>query len=74
MLLVSAALFARSLNAARLLDPGFDTTHQLVATVDLEANGYTQEAGSQFYTRVLEHVAALPGVQSASLARWSRWA
>lgn len=69
VLLVSAVLFARSLTAARLLDPGFDTTHQLVATVDLGANGYTQEAGWQFQTHLLERVGALPGVQSASLAR-----
>ncbi len=69
VLLVSAALFARSLSATRFVDPGFDTTRQVIATVDLGANGYTSEAGRQFHEQVLQRAAALPGVESVSLAR-----
>lgn len=69
VLLVSAALFARSLRAAQLLDPGFDINGQLIASIDLGANGYTVEQGRAFHDRVVERVSALPGVQSVALAR-----
>lgn len=69
VLLISAVLFVRSLNAARLLDPGFETAHQLIATIDLGGNGYTPEAGRQMHQQVIDRAAALPGVQSVALAR-----
>lgn len=69
VLLVSAALFARSLNAASVLDPGFDTSHQAIASIDLAPNGYTQERGLQFQRAVIDRVASLPGVTSVALAR-----
>lgn len=69
VLLVSAALFARSLSASKTLDPGFDTSHQVLATIDLGSSGYSDDAGRQFHQRVIERVSALPGVQSVTMSR-----
>ena len=69
VLLVGASLFARSLVAAQQISPGFEPRHMLIASVDLFPNGYTAETGRQFHRRLLEAIAAQPGVESASLAR-----
>ena len=69
VLLVGASLFARSLVAAQQISPGFEPRHMLIASVDLFPSGYTAETGRQFHRRLLEAIAAQPGVESASLAR-----
>jgi predicted permease len=66
--LVGAGLFLRSLQHAQQISPGFDTDHLAVLSFDLGAQGYTEERGRQFQQRVLERAAAVPGVQSASVA------
>ncbi len=66
--LIGAGLFLRSLQHAQQISPGFDTDHLAVLSFDLGAQGYTEERGRQFQQRVLERAAAVPGVQSASLA------
>jgi predicted permease len=68
-LLICAGLLLRSLQNAESMNPGFNTRNVLLATLDMYPNGYSPETGRQFYARVLERVAALPGVESASLAR-----
>jgi predicted permease len=68
LLLVGAGLFVRSLARAQTVNPGFDPTNLLVATIDLGSNGYDQARGEAFYRDVLERVRAIPGVEAASLA------
>ena len=67
MLLIGAGLLMRSLSGLRGVDPGFDSSHVLTATVDIpEAKYATEEQRNQFFERVLENVRALPGVASAA--------
>ena len=69
VLLVGASLFVRSLRAAQDVNPGFEPDGVLIASVDLLPNGYTPDTGRQFHRRLIEAIGALPGLQSAALAR-----
>jgi predicted permease len=69
VLLVGAGLFLRSLQHAITVDPGFDADNVVVASVDLETQGYSEARGRAFYTQLSERVAALPGVSGVTLAR-----
>ena len=64
--LIGAGLFARSLQAAQRLNPGFRTEGLAVMYVNAGAQGYSPQRGMQFYRDVVERVRQLPGVQSAS--------
>ena len=70
VLLVVAALLTRGMVRATQVDVGFDA-HRLL-TIDPEfARGAYDAAGAKAYwTRALERVGALPGVQLASLAEY----
>ena len=70
VLLVVAALLTRGMVRATQVDVGFDA-HRLL-TIDPEfARGAYDAAGAKVYwTRALERVRALPGVQLASLAEY----
>jgi predicted permease len=67
-LLVGAGLFVRSLFSARAIDAGFDPRNMIVMMVVPELQGYDQARGRVLYDNVLARVAAVPGVQSATLA------
>lgn len=67
--LVSAGLFVRSLREANKANPGFDPKGVLLASFDPFLNGYDDNHGRAFYRHLVERVAALPGIQSVSLAR-----
>jgi predicted permease len=67
--LAGAGLFVRSLAAAQRADPGFDTQHLGLASFDLTLQGYDEERGRLFADQVLERIAAVPGVASATLAQ-----
>jgi predicted permease len=69
VLLVSTGLFLRSLQHARRLDPGLNPENVLNVGFDLSIQGYDEVRGKQFYRQVMERVRALPGVESATLAR-----
>jgi predicted permease len=69
LMLVAAGLFVRSFWNAQQLSPGFNPRGVLLAAYDLFPNGYGEAAGRQFHRRLLEQVAALPGVSSAALGR-----
>ena len=71
LLLACAGLFVRSLEAAQRVNPGFDSTHVLLTTFDLDPLGYTDKAGTEFQRQVIERVKQLPGVDSATLADFS---
>jgi predicted permease len=66
--LIGAGLFLRSLQNAQRINPGFDADHLAVMSLDLGAQGYTEERGRQFQQRVLERAASVPGVQTATVA------
>ena len=69
VLLVAAALFLRSLSAARSMDPGFDVRRMLLVEFDLFPLGYTKERGVALFDSLQERVRALPGVREAAIAR-----
>jgi predicted permease len=68
VLLAGAMLCVRSLRNANAIDPGFDTHHIAMATLDPGSLAYSPEKVRDFYTRLLDRVRALPHVTSASYA------
>ena len=68
VLVVGAGLFLRSLSRLHAIDPALTTNSVVAATLNLSLRGYDEERGRQFYENVLQRVAAVPGVESASLA------
>ncbi|HEX5736611.1 MAG TPA: ABC transporter permease [Blastocatellia bacterium] len=69
VLLISGGLFLRSLWRAQQIEPGFDAERILTAPLTVNLLRYTSAQGREFYRQVVERVSALPGVESASLAR-----
>ncbi|MGH9722152.1 MAG: ABC transporter permease, partial [Bryobacteraceae bacterium] len=63
VLTAGAGLLLRSLAAVLEVNPGFRTDHLL--TLDMVRSGRSTPS---FFTRVIERIAALPGVESASAA------
>jgi len=69
VLLIAAGLFLRSLQNVQAANPGFRPENMLIAGMDLFPSGYTPERGRIFFRQLVERASALPGVESASLAR-----
>jgi len=69
VLLIAAGLFLRSLRQAQTIDPGFDAEKIVTLPLNINLLRYTRTQGREFYQRVIERVEAIPGVESASLAR-----
>jgi len=65
--LVAAGLIVRSLTNARNADLGFNPYNAVVMSFDLSLQGYDRARGEQFYRRLLERVAALPGARAAAV-------
>ena len=76
LLLVTAALFLRSIGRAYNFDPGFQTAHLATFMTNPGQAGYTKPQTSAFYKDVRERVSRIPGVESASwssnLPLWGR--
>ncbi len=76
LLLITAALFLRSIQRAYRIDPGFQTTHLAVFATNSGQAGYTGPQARAFYNDVRERVARIPGVASVSWASnmplWAR--
>ncbi len=70
VLLVGAGLCIKSVQRARQADLGFDPGHVLIAGLRIGMNGYTEDTGRIFYSRLEERLAALPGVQAVALSSW----
>lgn len=68
LLLVAAGLFLRSLRRGGEIDTGFATRNALLASLDLFPVGYDEARGRIFYREVVERLARLPGVESATVA------
>jgi predicted permease len=67
--LIGAGLFARSLQSAGQIDPGFDVAHLGIVVYNVMDQAYNEARGREFHQRALEKAAAVPGVVSAALAR-----
>ena len=76
LLLVTAALFLRSIQRAYDIDPGFQTAHLAVFVLNPGQAGYGEPQTRAFYKDVRERVARIPGVESVSWASnmplWAR--
>jgi len=68
VVLISAGLCLKSLHNLNAIDTGFDTAKLFVMSVDLGSGGYNEARGRAFYSQLTERVAALPAVESVSLA------
>jgi predicted permease len=69
-LMVTAGLFMRTLRNTSEADPGFDRSHVLLTSVDLETAGYSWAAGKTFERNLLAKLQVLPGVESAAVSDW----
>ena len=69
MLLVGAGLFLRTLRNAHAVDLGYGLDRTLVADINLDVRGYSQDAGRVAYQQILERLSATPGVLAAGAAR-----
>jgi predicted permease len=67
MLLVAAALAARSLQRTEALDLGFRANGVLYTTVDLRRNGYSRPDVSAFHERIIQRIERIPGTASIAL-------
>jgi predicted permease len=69
MLVVTAFLFLRSLDKAAQTDPGFQTQHIQIASVDVSLAGYRQQQAVALASRFRERLQAIDGVDSVAHAR-----
>ncbi|HJU89479.1 MAG TPA: ABC transporter permease [Gemmatimonadaceae bacterium] len=71
VLLVGAGLFVRSLRNVRAVDVGFDAERVVSLQFDFSGLGVLGSASEEIYTRVLERVRRMPGVEGAALSMTS---
>ncbi|MES2692098.1 MAG: ABC transporter permease [Verrucomicrobiota bacterium] len=67
-LLITAALFIRGALAAGRVDTGFRADDTVLIEVDAGLGGYNRARSLELYRAAGERLAALPGVQAASIA------
>lgn len=72
VLLIGAGLFIRSLQSANTIDPGFRVERALMVPINLGLLRYKEAEGVNFYRDLLTRVEAQPGVERASLVRFSQ--
>jgi putative ABC transport system permease protein len=65
LLLIGAGLMIRSFSRLHRVDPGFDPQNVLTCDINLPESKYQPPQAAQFYERLLERMAALPGVSAA---------
>ena len=76
LLLVTSALFLRSIGRAYQIDPGFETGHLVVFATDAGQAGFGKARTKAFYRDARERVARIPGVEavswSSNMPLWAR--
>jgi predicted permease len=76
LLLVTAALFLRSIQRAYEMDPGFQTTHLATFMTNPGQSGYGKAETTAFYKAARDRVSTVPGIVSAAwssnLPLWAR--
>jgi predicted permease len=68
VLLVTASLFLRSLQAANHVDVGFNPDNVATVQIDLTQRGHEEEQRREFFRRLRARVEALPNVTEVALA------
>lgn len=68
LLLASAALFLRSLDNLRRVNPGFDTENLVGFSIDPSMNGYDLARQDMFYDQLRRELEAIPNVSAVTLA------
>ena len=71
MLLIVSGLFARSLYYVNRVDTGMKIDHVFTFSVSPAMNGYTQQQSMQFFERLEDELATLPGVKNVT-GSWVR--
>jgi len=66
VLLIGAGLFVRSLQHALRLNMGYDASHLIVVSVDLEGVVHSDSEYLSFWKRAQERLSAVPGATSVS--------
>lgn len=69
-LLVTSALFLRTLRNVSDADPGFRQDHILTASVALGIAGYSDQEADSIQRKILDRVSALQGVNVAAITDW----
>ena len=69
MLVVTAFLFLRTLQAAAHADPGFHTANIDVASVDVALSGYREQAAVALSDRFMDRLRGVSGVTSVAVSR-----
>lgn len=67
-LLTAAALFLRGANKAAGVDSGLKTERSFLLEVDASLGGHDQKQTQELYRKLEERLAALPGVEHASIS------
>src|SRR2546423_3259528 len=67
VLLISAGLIVRSLQAAQKMRPGFNPENAVAISFDVSLQGYDEQRGRAFQKQVLERAQALPQIANAAL-------
>jgi predicted permease len=67
ILLVGAGLLVQSLHRLQRVDLGFDPVNVTTAMMGLPSERYAGDASWMFYQRLLERLAAAPGVEAAAV-------
>jgi predicted permease len=68
VLVMSAALLVRALQAAITVDPGFETKHVIVCDLTLQRYGYNEAQAEHFFQQLQQELTYLPGIQTSSVA------
>ena len=66
LLLVGASLFVRTMQKLRAVDVGFATAHLVTFGINPKLSGYAPDAVPALHQRVIDTLAALPGVQAVA--------
>ncbi len=81
LLLVGAGLFVESLHNLQTLNPGFEIDHLMAFDTEPTMSRYDPEWTKDYYRRLRARLAAIPGVESTTLAvvpvlednEWDNW-
>jgi len=68
VLLTTAGLFVRAVNAGASIEPGFDARHVALAAFNTESFGYDSSRGHSFYETLRQRLETAPGVESVTYA------
>jgi predicted permease len=67
VLLVSAGLIVRGLQAAQTVRPGFNPDNRVALSFDVVLQGYEESRGRAFYQQVLDRARALPQIENVAM-------